>query len=235
MRILIRYVDPDAVRAPVALVERYSEKQFVEKTYRWLPHMSIAAMTFGRVSSNPQGDLIMALRERRWPNTSIAIAPPVDGFDYRRFVNLFAIPDSVGIPQFLINGRINADTCSDLAIVVGAPSFAMGVAAGTIDHRLMAPVHWVRGVTPADRQSILLVDADGDGPADIVYLDRTDGAVKAMYGRGDGRFSSPLTVLGKAGVSSIGVGQLFVGGGNALVATDRESHTLVIYRGVFRR
>jgi len=109
------------------------------------------------------------------------------------------------------------------------------VALGTVDHRLAPPQRWIPGIMPSDKQTVLLTDADGDGATDVVYLDKSNRAVRVLYGKGNGEFSGPATVLSDGVIGSIGVAPLFVGSANDLVTTNRQSHTVTIHRGVFRR
>jgi hypothetical protein len=235
IRVLLQYRDTDDARAPFAVVEQFGSKQYTERSFRWPPHLTVAALVTGSISGNPQGDLVLALRDGRSPSTSIVLAPPLDGFDYRRFVTTYRVPDSIGIPQFLACGQINSDTCEDVAVITGAPFSRFGVLIGTTNYRLAPPQYWMTEIRPSEQQPVLLTDADGDGATDIVYLDRSNRAVNVLYGRGNGEFSRPTPVLIDGEISSIAVAPLFVGSANDLVTTNRQNHTVTVHRGVFHR
>ena len=163
----------------------------------------------------------MALREEQTRSSLLAYAPAGAGYEYKPVSRLFELPDSLGEPRCLIAGSSFGNRHRDLMIILGAPSFALGVSRESPGGTLSPPERWVQGVGPCDPQSVALLDADGDGLTDVVCLDRADACVKVLYGNARGEFAPPGIVMTVAPDTHIACGIIGRGGRVSPPGTDR--------------
>jgi hypothetical protein len=235
LKVLMHYRGSGASQAPVALIEQIGGKQFVERSFHWPRPFSVAAMAAAGAGENSGPDLFMSLRDEQTRSSLFVFAPSGAGYDYKPISPLFQLPDSLGEPRCLIAGSANGDRQRDLLIFLGFPSFAVGVSRASSGGTLVPPERWVPGVAPSGSQSVALLDADGDGSTDLVYVDNADDCVKVLYGNARGEFAPPGIVMTVAPDTHIACGIIGRGGRVSLVTAERHAHTITIHPGVFLR
>jgi hypothetical protein len=235
IRMVLHYRGAGPGESPIGVVQQLEGSRFVERSFRWPSQLSVSAVTWKKTTGPSGSELVMAVRDRRARTVTVAAAPAFEGFDARRLEPLFTVSDSLGVPRSLMAGRLTEDGATDLMITLGPPACALGVARGIGDHDFDLPANWQQGVCPEEPRDILLVDADGDGLADVVYNDRKENAIKVLYGDGYGAFLDPVTIVTGSPVSAFALGRFFGDSANDLVTTNSTRHTMSIHRGVFQR
>jgi hypothetical protein len=235
LRIFVHYRESGRGDSPIGLVEQLSSNRFVERSFRWLQPAKVCAVTAWENASTGRTDLLVALRDRRARATTCVTLPALEEPDTRRAEPLFSIPDSMGLPQYLVAGKVDGDGYDDLVVILGPPTYALGLARTVPDDGMIPPAEWHYGVRPGDQHNVVIVDADRDNAADIVYLDDKEGAVKVFYGNGRGEFGPPVTLVSGGTASSFAVGPAYSSDANDLLTTNSRQHTVTIYRKAFHR
>jgi hypothetical protein len=229
----IRNGTPGSNRAPLALYQEISAQQFVERTYRAPVGMTITAMTPGDFTGNGKPDVMLALKERAPRYASVALAPAQQDFDFRRIQRMLSLPDSTINIHLLATGDLDGDSRADLLIFSGPPQRKLLIAYGAIDGSLALDSTVLVGVDPIDEDAIVVRDVNGDGRADVIYLDGSRDGVYALFGIGLRRFSEPVMVLPAGGAEHFALRASPVTSSLEIVLSHPQRHTLTLHQGVF--
>ncbi len=105
-----------------------------------------------------------------------------------------------GYPVFVAFGDLNGDGKPDMAATVnngsvysGALAVALGNGDGTFQTATAYPSSTkAGGLGDAYPANVQMIDFDGDGKLDLVYVNEEYGTVGIMYGHGDGTFFDPV-------------------------------------------
>jgi hypothetical protein len=235
LQVLIHYLTSESSQAPVGLIEQIEGRQFVERSFRWPEPFNISAITACAMAGAARPDLVMALHESRTHTTTFVCAPAFKGFDYRKIIRLFHMPDSLGEVRGLTAGKMNDDSLTDILAFLGPPAYSAGVAIGTSERTVLPPSRWYPGIRPSIDQGVVVHDVDGDGAVDIAYVDAGESCIKACYGYPDGGFAPPVTLLAVSPGTHIAAGVMRPGHAIDLVTSDALTHTITIHPGVFSR
>jgi hypothetical protein len=227
----VRNGTPGSNRAPLALYQEISAQRFVERTYRAPLGMTITSMTPGDFTGNGKPDVMLALKERAPKHASVALAPAQQDFDFRRIQRILSLPDSSMNIHLLAAGDVDGDSRADLLIFSGPPQRKLLIAYGANDGSFALDSTMIEGVDPIDEDGIVVRDVNGDGRADVIYLDGSRDGVYALFGIGPRRLAEP--VLQADGAEHFALRMSPVTSSLEIVLTHPKKHTLTLHQGVF--
>ena len=220
-------------RVPLTLLQELSAQQFVERTYRAPQSMTITAMTMGDFTGNGKLDVMLALKERSPRHASVALAPAQQDYDFRRIQRILTLPDSSMTLRLLATGDVDGDSRSDLLMFSGPPHRKLLIAYGEADGTFALDSAVADGVEPVDEDGIVVRDVNGDGRADLIYLDASRDGVYALFGIGHRRLAEPVLVLAANGAEHFALRMSPVTASFELVLAHPKRHTVTLHQGVF--
>ncbi len=235
LSVLVRYGHQNGNRT-IGYFEELAGRQFLEHTFSPSFAGTVTAVAAGDFSGNLRRDLLLGTRDRTARVSGIAIAPADAGYDFERIQPLFRLPDSSAQVKSLFSAFVDDDAYLDAVIVLGAPANSLGIAYGGPDRFLSPPKEWIGPLVPGDDpESIVVDDVDRDGAKDIVILDQMRESIVCMYGRGERRFTPPVTILSAPGVRCFAVGSLSTPRVLDLILSHEQRHLISVHQGVFAR
>ncbi len=235
LSVLVRYGHQNGNRT-IGYFEELAGRQFLEHTFSPAFAGTVTAVAVGDFSGNLRSDLLLGTRDRTAKVTGIAIAPAVAGYDFQRIQPLFRLPDSSARVATLVAAYVDDDAYLDAVIVLGPPANSLGVAYGRPDRFLSPPKEWIGPLSPGDDpENIVVADVDRDGSKDIVILDRMRESIMCIYGRGERRFTPPVSILSAPGVRNFVVGSLSTPRVLDLILSEERRHLISVHPGVFAR
>ena len=220
-------------KPPLLLYQEISGQQFVERSYRFSLPVTITSMASGSFAGHGKPDVVLAFRERPPRASSVALAPAQANYDFRKIQRLVTLPDSTLSIKLLGSGAVDGDSLPDLLMFTGAPSRRMYVAYGDSGGSVQLDPIVVEGIDPIDEDGMVVRDVNGDGRADVVYMDGARDGVYALFGLGHRRFSEPVLVLPAHGAEHFGLRISPVTGLLDVVLSHPRKHTLTVHAGAF--
>ncbi len=135
-----------------------------------------------------------------------------------------------GSPQYVAVGDLDKDGKADVAITQFGGTFAgtVTIALGKGDGTFNAPVDYASsaldgGAGNASPEGISVLDLDGDGNPDLIYLNSNYGTVAVMTGKGDGTVNTPVEFPTTAFVWGMALADLNKDGTMDVVVGNNES------------
>jgi hypothetical protein len=107
-----------------------------------------------------------------------------------------------------MTGFVNPDDRKDILLLFGPPRDAVGILYGRGNGAFSDSVDWIQGIRPIREDVVLLGDLDGDGTADLAWLDGTRAAALVAYQRPQGGFLPPAAVVPAKGATGMAIASL---------------------------
>ena len=195
----------------------------------------ILAVTAGTFTRKDQYDLVLVSNARGTKQSVLSIAHETEKFNFRTVTPVLSYADSFACTRSAVAVDVDGDTNTDVILVLAEPAKSLAVVFGKGDGTFREQIEWIRGVNPSNDDSIVLCDVDGDGLADMTFVDALRQEVVTLYGLGGGKFGAPVSICSAAGVGEIAVGSLRDVTTRDLVMSQPEKGTVAILFSPFHR
>lgn len=235
LEILVRHRNPRDGSVSLSLFEQLGGGQFLERSIRSNLPNRIIALAVEDITRNGQYDLILATHDQTSRRTTISIAPADGRFQFLGIKPILSYPDSTGSTRSIIPAHVDRDGFKDILLTVGPPTNAFGIVYGNGNGMFKDSVGWLWGMQSRFDESLIVHDADGDGIADIIFIDEARDSVTVLYGSKDGRFSSPSSICFARGVGSIRLASIKLDAAQDLILSHLERGSVSIKFHPFKK
>lgn len=235
LEMLIRHMNPQDGSLTLSLFEQIGGGQFLERSLRPNLPRAIAALTVDAFSDEGAYELVFVTNDRSTKRSTLSIARATQGFDFKSIQQLLTYEDSSQSTRSIISGNVNDDQFKDIVLLFSAPRNGLGLVYGNRNGAFADSVEVVKGVQPVSDDAVIMKDMDGDGHRDIALIDGLRNAIVVLYGRGDDRFETPVTLAPVAGNSSFRVMSMSGKKRQDLILSDSSRGTVSIIHDPFRK
>jgi hypothetical protein len=235
LEMLVRHVNPRDGSLTLSLFEEIGGGQFLEKSLRPNLPQAIAALTMDVFSNDGAYDLVFVTDDRSTTRSTLSMARATQAFDFMSVRPLLTYEDSTRSTRSAISGNVDDDQFKDIVLLFGAPRNGLGIVFGKADGLFSDSLEIVKGIQPVSDDAFIMKDMDGDGHRDIALIDGLRSGIIVLYGRGDGRFESPVMLTQVDRTSSFRVLSMTGKKSQDLIFSNGARNTVSIMYDPFRK
>ena len=235
LEMLVRNVSGPGNVISLSLFQELPGGRFLERSLRSNLPDRITAVTVAEITRTGEYDVVYVSHELGSRVSMVSLGLANRSFDITSQKVVLTIPDSAGLVTSVIPGLIDNDDRRDLLFVLGAPRNALAIAYGAGRGTFRDSLVWIPGVLPINDDAVVLRDVDGDGIVDITMIDALRRGVVTLYGKPQGGFHPPVTIIAGGNISAIRVAPLRSASEQDLVVADGTRCSISVLPYPFRR
>ncbi|MBM2839668.1 MAG: hypothetical protein HW412_196 [Bacteroidetes bacterium] len=208
LEFLTRYTNPRDASLSLSFFRQITGGQLIERNIRASLTGQITALTIDDFFGTGKYELVFVTHDKGKRQSALSLAFSTEEFDFKTVKSVMSFADSTASVHALLSGYIDDDRYKDLLLIMSRPRTAMGIVYGKEGGMFKDSLYVLRNVEPLNEDAVLLRDVDNDGHTDLTWIDSGKNAVMTIYGRGNRKFDSAVTVAPARGVTAIEIASI---------------------------
>jgi hypothetical protein len=208
LELLTRYSNSSDGSLSLSFFRQITGGQLIERNIRASLTGRITALTVDDFSGSDQYELVFVTHDKTTKQSTLSVAVPTQGFDFKTVKQILSFADSTASVHSLISGYVDDDHYKDIILIMSQPRNAFGIVYGKEGGTFRDSLEILRNVHPLNEDAVLLRDVDNDGRMDLTWIDAGKNAVITMYGQGNRKFDSPVSICPANRVTAIQIASI---------------------------
>jgi hypothetical protein len=224
--VLVRYGASASNVTGLAWFQEIQRSRFVEHSFRPAVASTLTAVAAGRRGPSGEPSIVFSTHDRTTLRAHLFLASGLTEGEQRVVVPLCDPADSAAVVSALAFSDVNNDRRDDVVMVQGPPRHVLAVAEGGADGSYRLSGAGVADVHPRPGVPMLITDVNGDGLADVLFLDGRKDSLVVSHGVPGGSFGPARGVAAAASGAQFAVAPLRFPLVQDLVLTDPKRHVV---------